>query len=120
MSSQSLSNLKSGNIFFAGIIKRLFGQLLARYLIYLARENRYWAQLTLCPISALTSQINQISDTSRPNNCILNVTLIRELHNVRYANSLPVCHSISSFDCTLDWIQYGGHNVKEVNRPINM
>ena len=57
--------------FLAGIIKRSFGQLLARYLIYLARENRYWAQLTLRPISALHCQINQISDSSRPNNCIL-------------------------------------------------
>ena len=27
--------------------------------------------------------------------------LIRELHNVRYANNLPVCRSISSFDCAL-------------------
>ena len=40
-------------------------------LIYLARENRYWAQLMLRPISALPCQINQISDSSRPNNCIL-------------------------------------------------
>ena len=30
-----------------GNIKRLFGQLLCRYLIYLAGENRYWVQLTL-------------------------------------------------------------------------
>ena len=89
--------------FWAGIIKQLFGQLLlARYLIYLARENRYWAQLTLRSISALPFQTNQISDSSRPNNCILNVTLIRELRKVRYANSLPVCHSISSFDCALE------------------
>ena len=27
--------------------------------------------------------------------------LIRQLHNVRCANNLPVCHSISSFDCAL-------------------
>ena len=54
----------------AGIIKQLFGQLLARYLIYLVRENRYWAQITLRPISALPCQIKQISDSSRPNNCI--------------------------------------------------
>ena len=33
---------------------------------------------------------------------VLNVTLIRELRNVRYANNLPVCHSISSFDCALE------------------
>ena len=37
--------------FWAGIIKQLFGQLLAQYLIYLARENRYWAQLMLHPIT---------------------------------------------------------------------
>ena len=45
----------------------MFGQLLARYLIYLARENRYWVQLMLRPVSALPCQINQISDSSRPN-----------------------------------------------------
>ena len=88
--------------FWAGIIKQLFGQLLAQYLIYLARGNRYWAQLMLCPISALPCQINQILGSSRTNNCTLNVTLIRELRNVRYANNLPVCHSISSFDCALE------------------
>ena len=33
--------------FWAGILKWLFGQLLARCMIYLTRENRYWAQLTL-------------------------------------------------------------------------
>ena len=57
--------------FWAGIIKQLFGQLLAQYLIYLARENRYWAQLTLRPISALPCQISQISDSSQPNNCLM-------------------------------------------------
>ena len=57
--------------FWAGIIKQLFGQLLARYLIYLTRKNRYWAQLTLRPISALPCQINQTSDSSRPNNCLI-------------------------------------------------
>ena len=57
--------------FRAGIIKQLSGQLLARYLIYLARENRYWAQFTLLSISALPCQINQISDSSRPNNCLI-------------------------------------------------
>ena len=57
--------------FWAGIIKQLFGQLLARHLVSLARENWYWAQLTLCPISALPCQINQILDSSRLNNCIL-------------------------------------------------
>ena len=56
---------------WAGIIKQLFGRLFARYLIYLARENRYWAQLTLRPISVFPCQINQISDCSRPNNCII-------------------------------------------------
>ena len=30
------------------------------------------------------------------------VTFIRELRNVRYANNLLVCHSISSFDCALE------------------
>ena len=30
------------------------------------------------------------------------VTLIRKLCNVRYVNDLPVCHSISSFDCALE------------------
>ena len=39
--------------------------------MYLARENRYWAQLMLRPISALPCQINQISDSSRPKNCIV-------------------------------------------------
>ena len=34
------------------------------------KGDRYWAQLTLCPISALPCQINQISDSSQPNNCI--------------------------------------------------
>ena len=29
------------------MLKRLFGQLLTQNLIYLARANRYWAQLTL-------------------------------------------------------------------------
>ena len=32
-----------------------------RYLIYLARENRYWAKRKLGPISVLPCQINQIS-----------------------------------------------------------
>ena len=54
--------------FWAGIIKQLFGQLLARYLIYLARENRYWA---------LPCQTNQISDSSRPNNCKIYLQLIQ-------------------------------------------
>ena len=35
------------------------------------KGDRYWAQLMLCPISALPCQINQISDSSQPNNCIL-------------------------------------------------
>ena len=35
------------------------------------KGDRYWAQLTLRPISALPCQINQISDSSRPNNCML-------------------------------------------------
>ena len=32
-----------------------------RYLIYLARESRYWAKRKLSPISVLPCQINQIS-----------------------------------------------------------
>ena len=35
--------------FWVGIIKLLFGQLLVRYLIYFARENRYYALLNLAP-----------------------------------------------------------------------
>ena len=35
------------------------------------KGDRCWAQLTLCPISALPCQINQISDSSQPNNCII-------------------------------------------------
>ena len=46
--------------------KKLFGQLLAQYLVYLARESRYLAQLTFSPISALLCQINQIFDSSFP------------------------------------------------------
>ena len=71
MPSESLSDLKSSNIFWAGIVKQLFGQLLARYLIYLARESRYLAQLTLRPIFVSFAKIDQISDSSRPNNYIL-------------------------------------------------
>ena len=37
----------------------------------------------------------------QPNNCF-QVTLIRELRNVRYANNLPVFHSISLFNCALE------------------
>ena len=64
-------NIRSVSRLFivGGNSKTLFGQLFARHLIYLARENRYWAKLTLCLISALPCQINQISDGSRPNNC---------------------------------------------------
>ena len=68
--------------FWVGIRKQLFCQLLVSYLIYLARENRYWVKLMLCPVSALASKpkywpkltlcplsslpckINQISDSS--------------------------------------------------------
>ena len=56
---------------WAGIIKQLFGQLLVRYLIYLARENWCRARLTLLPISALLCQIDEISDSSRPNYCMV-------------------------------------------------
>ena len=49
--------MKSSNIFRVGIIKQLFGQLLG--------------QLTLHPISVFPCQINQISDNSRTNNCII-------------------------------------------------
>ena len=49
--------------FWAGIIKKLLGQLLARYLTYLTGKNR--------EISALPYQMNQISDSSRPNNCAI-------------------------------------------------
>ena len=48
--------------FWAGIIKQLFGQLLVRYLIYLAYAS---------PNIGSPCQINQISDSSRPNNCII-------------------------------------------------
>ena len=63
--------------FWVGIIKQLFSQLLTRYLIYLARENRYWDQLTLRPISALPCQIKQILYSSLPNNCIIYNSLER-------------------------------------------
>ena len=68
---EMITSLLAKLTLWAAIIKKLFGQLLVRYLIYLTRENQYWAQLTLRPISALLCQINQISDSSRPNNCIL-------------------------------------------------
>ena len=35
------------------------------------KEDRYWVQLMLRPISALRWQINQISDGSQANNCIV-------------------------------------------------
>ena len=37
----------------------------------------------------------------QPNNDFEMSRFIRELRNARYANNLPVCHLISSFDCAL-------------------
>ena len=78
LAHEMITSLLEKLTLLAGIIKQLFGQLLARYLIYLARKNQYWAQLMLRPISALPCQINEISDSSQPNNCIIFL-----IHSVR-------------------------------------
>ena len=42
-------------------ISDLFGSPAVRYLIYLARESRYWAKRKLSPISIFPCQMNQMS-----------------------------------------------------------
>ena len=67
--------------FWVGMTKQLLGQLLARYLIYLARENRCLAQFMLHLISALPYQINQMSDSSQPNNYII-FAFLKQVHSM--------------------------------------